>query len=218
MRAIKRATLAAATLTIDVRVYPATEQRETLLRQVHATDGGRVRYQRQCAIDGDNISYDDIGLGYEDEDGTLYRFHPDVEANLPTLDRIVVTGRAPHLIDPLRYGDPYLLGPDHAQDVAGYYQLARALRSGARRPPFIAVCTVRRRTTAATLTVRDGAILMHLLRRVDEMRRVDVPYLFGPVTGRAPADLTAALAALGENADLDPADQYEPALRKDLGL
>src|SRR6266508_2483901 len=54
-------------VTIQVRVYGATEEKSLRFHQLHAPDGGRIRYKRVCAADGEEVDYADIVKGYEYE-------------------------------------------------------------------------------------------------------------------------------------------------------
>ena len=52
-------------------------------RQVHREDGGRIKYQRVCSIDGEQVAYDDIAKGYETEDGEMVVLTDEDFAELP---------------------------------------------------------------------------------------------------------------------------------------
>ena len=54
--------------------------------QVHREDGGRIKYQRTCSIDGEEVSYDDIAKGYETEDGDMVVLTDEDFAELPAND------------------------------------------------------------------------------------------------------------------------------------
>ncbi|MEU3448838.1 Ku protein [Streptomyces thermolilacinus] len=43
----------------------ATEDHSISFRQVHTADGGRIRYQKVCEIDGEVLDQADIGKGFE---------------------------------------------------------------------------------------------------------------------------------------------------------
>src|SRR6266487_2505697 len=54
-------------VTILVKVYGATEEKTLKFNQIHAPDGGRIRYKRVCSIDGEEVPYGEIVKGYEYE-------------------------------------------------------------------------------------------------------------------------------------------------------
>ena len=60
MRTIWKGAVSFGLVNVPVRLYSATESHDVQFRQVHREDGGRIRYQRICSIDGEQVSYDDI--------------------------------------------------------------------------------------------------------------------------------------------------------------
>ena len=52
MRSIWKGALTFGLVNVPVKVYAATEDHDVSLHQVHAADGGRIRYQRVCELDG----------------------------------------------------------------------------------------------------------------------------------------------------------------------
>src|SRR2546429_8563578 len=65
MRAIWKGAVSFGLVSIGVRLYSATEEKDIRFHQVHRTDGGRIRYKRVCSIDGEEVTYDDIAKGYD---------------------------------------------------------------------------------------------------------------------------------------------------------
>ncbi|WP_031127768.1 Ku protein, partial [Streptomyces exfoliatus] len=52
-------------VTVPIKLETATEKHDVSLRQVHLEDGGRVRYRKTCESDGQVLTEDEIGKGYE---------------------------------------------------------------------------------------------------------------------------------------------------------
>jgi len=52
MRSIWRGAVSFGLVSIGVKLYTATEDHDIRFNQVHATDGGRIKYRRECSIDG----------------------------------------------------------------------------------------------------------------------------------------------------------------------
>lgn len=71
MRAIWKGVVSFGLVTIPIKLFSATEQHDVSLRQVHATDGGRVRYRRVCEAEGIEIPYSEVARGYELPDGQV---------------------------------------------------------------------------------------------------------------------------------------------------
>ena len=70
-------------VSIPVRLFCATEEKDISFRQVHREDGGRIRYKRVCSVDGEEVAYADIAKGYELPDGEMVVLDDDDFANLP---------------------------------------------------------------------------------------------------------------------------------------
>src|SRR5437763_6458500 len=65
MRSIWKGAISFGLVSIPVKLYSATEEKNVAFHQVHRDDGGRIRYKRVCAIDGEEVTYGDIAKGYE---------------------------------------------------------------------------------------------------------------------------------------------------------
>ena len=83
MRAIWKGAVSFGLVSVPVKLYSATESHDVSFRQVHAKDGGRIKYQRVCSIDGEEVAYADIAKGYETEDGEMVILTDDDLAELP---------------------------------------------------------------------------------------------------------------------------------------
>jgi DNA end-binding protein Ku len=84
MRAIWKGAVSFGLVSVPVKLYSATESHDVSFRQVHAKDGGRIKYQRVCSIDGEEVAYADIAKGYETEDGEMVILSDDDLAELPS--------------------------------------------------------------------------------------------------------------------------------------
>jgi len=60
MRSIWRGAVSFGLVSIGVKLYSATEDKDIRFHQVHVVDGGRVKYKRVCSIDGEEVEYSDI--------------------------------------------------------------------------------------------------------------------------------------------------------------
>ena len=144
-------------------------------RQVHAKDGGRIKYQRVCSIDGEEVAYADIAKGYETEDGEMVILTDDDLAELPSTSsrEIAVEKFVPSdQIDPMLFEKSYYLEPE-STGAKPYALLRQALLDADR----MAVVTValRQRTTTAVLRVQDDVIVMQTMMWPDEIRRPTSP-------------------------------------------
>lgn len=206
MRAIWKGAVSFGLVNVPVRLYSATENHDVQFRQVHREDGGRIRYQRICSIDGEQVSYDDIAKGYETQDGQMVVLTEEDLADLPTRSsrEIAVEKFVPaDQIDPLLLDRSYYLEPDKA--AAKPYALLRDALKEADRMALVTV-SIRTRMTVAVLRVRDDVIVMQTLLWPDEVRSPEFASLGGGEAAR-PAELAMASMLVESLAgDYDPAD------------
>ena len=173
MRPIWKGAVSFGLVNVPVRLYSATENHDISFRQVHRTDGGRIKYQRVCSIDGELVSYDDIAKGYETEDGDMVVLTDADFADLPsrTSKEIAVEKFVPQdQIDPMLLDKSYYLEPDKA--AAKPYVLLRDALESEQRMALVTV-SLRTRMTMAVLRVRDGVIVMQTMLWPDEVRSPD---------------------------------------------
>ena len=101
-------------VSIPVRLFSATEEKDVSFRQVHREDGGRIRYKRVCSVDGEEVAYGDIAKGYELPDGEMVVLDDDDFANLPISSSraVEVLSFVPaDQIDAVQMGKPYYCDP-----------------------------------------------------------------------------------------------------------
>lgn len=218
MRAIWKGAVSFGLVNVPVRLYSATENHDVQFRQVHREDGGRIRYRRVCAIDDEEVSYNDIAKGYETEDGQMVVLTDDDLANLPisTSKEIAVDKFVPASeIDPLYLDKSYYLEPD-ASAVKPYALLRDALLQTDR--VALVTITIRTRMTIAVLRVRDEVIALQTLLWPDEVRAPEFGVLDDADLSVKPAE-TAMAQMLVESlsGDYDPSeytDDYEEAVHQ----
>jgi DNA end-binding protein Ku len=187
VRAIWKGAVSFGLVNVPVRLYSATENHDVQFRQVHREDGGRIRYQRICSVDGEQVSYDDIAKGYETEDGKMVVLTDEDMSQLPTRSgrEIAVEKFVPSdQIDPMLLDRSYYLEPDKTATKA-YALLRDALRAADRMA--IVTVSIRARMTIAVLRVREDVIVMQTMLWPDEIR-------------------AAQLANLGEEVEVKPAE------------
>jgi len=173
MRAIWKGAVSFGLVSVPVKLYSATESHDVSFRQVHAKDGGRIKYQRVCSIDGEEVPYADIAKGYETEDGEMVVLTDDDLSQLPSTSsrEIAVEKFVPSdQIDPMLFEKSYYLEPE-STGAKPYALLRQALLDADR----MAVVTValRQRTTTAVLRVRGDVIVMQTMMWPDEIRQPD---------------------------------------------
>ncbi len=189
MRAIWKGAVSFGLVSVPVKLYAATESHDVSFRQVHAKDGGRIKYQRVCSLDGEEVAYADIAKGYETEDGEMVILTDDDMAALPSASsrEIAVEKFVPRdQIDPLLFEKSYYLEPEGAG--AKPYALLRQALLDADRMAVVTVA-LRQRTSIAVLRVKDDVIVLQTMMWPDEVRAPGFSVEAGDVK---PAEVTMA--------------------------
>jgi DNA end-binding protein Ku len=173
MRAIWKGAVSFGLVSVPVKLYSATESHDVSFRQVHAKDGGRIKYQRVCSLDGEEVAYADIAKGYETEDGEMVILTDDDMAELPSTSsrEISVEKFVPsEQIDPMLFEKSYYLEPE--KSGAKPYALLRQALIDADRMAVVTVA-LRQRTTVGVLRVKDDVIVLQTMMWPDEIRTPD---------------------------------------------
>jgi DNA end-binding protein Ku len=215
MRAMWSGAVSFGLVSVPVKAYSATSNHDIRFHQVHAADGGRIKYKRTCSIDGEEVDYADIVKGYETEDGELITLSEEDLDALPTATghEIDVIEFVPaDQIDPLLFEKSYYLEPD--AKAAKPYALLREALIDTDRMAVVKVA-LRQRESVALLRVRGKAIVLQTMLWPDEVREPEFDILDNDVELR-PQELQMA-ASLVESlgADFDPSsfhDDYRDAV------
>src|SRR4051812_45393598 len=214
MRAIWKGAVSFGLVSVPVKLYAATESHDISFRQVHAKDGGRIKYQRVCSVDGEEVAYADIAKGYETEDGQMVILDDDDLAALPVSSsrEISVEKFVPReQIDPMWLEKSYYLEPDKA--AAKPYALLREALKEADRVAVVTV-SIRTRMTTAVLRVRDDVIVMQTMLWPDEVRKPDFAGLSATDQAVKPQEIKMAKLLVDTLAgDYDP-EEYEDDYQK----
>src|SRR5918993_659373 len=209
MRSIWRGAVSFGLVSIGVKLYSATEDKDIRFHQVHATDGGRVKYKRVCSIDGEEVEYSDIAKGYELPDGQVVILTDEDFDDLPLSTRreievLQFVDQAD--IDPIQFEKTYYLEPD-GPATRPYVLLRDALENTGR--VAITKIALRQRESLAAMRVRDGVLVLHTIRWPD------FGFLDEDVSVR-PQELQMAEALITSMAaDFDPTeftDDYREAM------
>ncbi|MFF5263198.1 Ku protein [Actinomadura viridis] len=215
MRSIWKGAISFGLVTIPVKVYSATEQRDVSFHQVHREDGGRIKYKRVCTVDGEEVPYGDIAKGYELPSGDMVILTDEDFADLPlsTSRRIdVLQFVEQEEVDPIYFAKSYYLEPD-AQGAKPYVLLRDALE----RSDQVAIVKValRQRESLATLRVREGVFVLETMLWPDEVRAPDFPFLEEDIEVRKQELSMATSLIESMRGEFDPGE-YKDAYREAL--
>ncbi|HEX4103829.1 MAG: Ku protein [Pseudonocardiaceae bacterium] len=177
MRAIWKGALAFGMVSIPVRLYSATEDRDVSFHQVHDEDAGRVRYQRMCTVCDQEVAYADLAKGFELPSGETVILTDEDFANLPlpTTKVVELVAFVPaDQIDPLALARGYYLEPDPAGRKP--YELLRAALDRTNRVG-LAKIAVRSKESLAVLRPRGEVLALQTMVWPDEVRKAQFDVL-----------------------------------------
>ena len=215
MRAMWSGAVSFGLVSVPVKAYSATQSHDIRFHQVHSTDGGRIKYKRTCAIDGEEVEYADIVKGYETEDGELITLTEEDLDTLPTATghEIDVIEFVPaDQIDPLLFEKSYFLEPE--AKAAKPYALLREALVQTERMAVVKVA-LRQRESIAVLRVRGKAIVLQTMLWPDEVREPEFDVLQTEVELRPQEQTMAASLVESLGAEFDASqfhDDYRDAV------
>jgi DNA end-binding protein Ku len=217
MRAIWKGAVSFGLVSIAVKLYSATEEKDIRFHQVHREDGGRIRYKRTCSVCGEEVTYDDIAKGYDIGGGEMVILTDEDFAELPltTSRAIDVLEFVPaEQVDPILYNKAYFLEPEGTATKP--YVLLRDALTDSERVAIVKVA-LRQREQLATLRVREGVLLLNTMLWPDEVRTPDFGFLDEDLKVRPP-ELAMASSLIDSMAgEFQPdvfTDDYRAALQE----
>ncbi|UYP20793.1 Ku protein [Rhodococcus sp. Z13] len=216
MRSIWKGSLAFGLVNVPVKVYSATESHDITFHQVHAKDGGRIKYQRVCSECGEVVPYQEIDKAYDSEDGERVVLTDEDFEKLPVAEKheIPVLQFVPtEQIDPILFEKSYYLEPDSSSPKA-YGLLAATLEQSDRTA--LVHFTLRQRTRLAALRTQDGLLILQTLLWPDEVRAAEFDSLDDIEKPKQRELAMAETLVESMSGDFDPTeyvDEYQVELR-----
>src|ERR671930_321764 len=217
MKTIWKGAISFGLVTIPVKVYGATEEKTLHFNQLHAADGGRIRYKRVCSVDGEEVTYQDIVKGYEyEKDHYVTLSDEELEAlPVPTarsisIERFVESEQ----IDPIYFQRSYYLVPE-GTGLKAYHLLREAIGDDGK--VALAKVAFRDKEHLATLRLRDNVLVLETMFWPDEIRAPKFEVLDEEVQVR-PQEVRMARSLIESlSADFEPEefrDEYRAALEE----
>jgi DNA end-binding protein Ku len=215
VRSIWKGAISFGLVTIPVKLYSATEQKDVSFHQVRRSDGSRIRYKRVAQSDGEEVPYGEIAKGYELSNGETVVLTDEDFADLPltTSKAIDVLQFVPlEQVDPIFFEKSYYIEPDKAG--AKPYVLLRDALEESGKVALVKVA-LRNRESLATLRVREGVFVLETMLWPDEVRTPDFGFLDEDIDVR-PQELAMAGSLIDTlSGDFDPS-QYKDSYREAL--
>ena len=218
-RAIWKGHLRLSLVTIPIRVFAATNNAaEISFHQLHRVCETRIQYKKWCPHCEREVKNDEIVKGYEFERGRYVELEDeDIEKVRPESTRIVNLSQFADVdaIDPLLYDTPYYLAPDGKVAAESFAVMRDALEGKA----AIGTVAFHGRERLVAIEPRENGLVMHTLRRANELRKIDAIPELDDVPKKAKSEEVAlarkVMGGFEHTLDLSRyRDQYEEALRR----
>ncbi len=216
MRSIWKGSVSFGLVSIGVKLYSATEERDVSFHQVRRSDGSRIRYKRVAEADGEEVPYSEIAKGYQLPSGEVVVLTDEDFADLPLPSARVVDVHQfvpADQIDPIYYAKSYFLEPEKTA-IKPYLLLRDALEES--DMVGLVKVAIRNREQLATLRVRDGVIVLGTMIWPDEVRAADFGFLDSDVELRPQEQAMARSLVESMAGDFVPeeyTDDYRAALQ-----
>ncbi len=157
-------------VSIPVRLYAATEEKDVRFNLLHAKDRARIKQQRFCPEDEEVIPWDDVVRGYEIAPNQYVVIDDEDFENVPvtTTHAIEITQFVSlEEIDPVYYQKTYFLEPEEV-GLKPFALLMRVLKETDR--VAVAKVTLRQKEQLCTLRVYQNTIALETMFYGDEVR------------------------------------------------
>jgi DNA end-binding protein Ku len=217
VRSIWKGAISFGLVTIPVKLYSATEQKDVSFHQVRRSDGSRIRYKRVAQADGEEVPYGEIAKGYELPSGETVVLTDEDFADLPlTTNRAIDVLQFVPLeeVDPIYFEKTYYIEPDKT-GAKPYVLLRDALEESGK--VAIVKVALRNRESLATLRVREGVFVLETMLWPDEVRKPDFAFLDEDIEVRSQELAMAGSLIETLSGEFDPSqykDEYREALQQ----
>ncbi len=219
MRSIWKGHLQFSLVTIPVRIYNAVDREETIrFNQLHKEDNGAVGYDKKCKRCGKTLTAEEIEKGYqfEPEQYVIVSAEDLAKIKLKSTKVIEIQGFIDAgEVDASLYESPYFAGPDGPIATKTYSLLSQALKASGKAG--VGKVVLRDREEVLLIAPLDGGLVLHKLRRPNELRQIDnVPQIEKKEVNKDELKLSISLVESMTTSlkDLDLTDHYSEALRE----
>ena len=169
-RAIWTGIITFGMVSIPIKLYSATENKDISFNQLHIECKGRIKEQKICPTCDRKIENDEIEKGYEYAKGQYVIINKDdlEKIPLPTKSNIAISSFVKlEEIDPVHYEKTYYIEPDDAAKKP-YTLFMRAIQE--KGMTAIATITMRTKERLCALRAMDGTLICNTLLYPDEIR------------------------------------------------
>ena len=170
MRAIWKGAITFGMVTIPVKLYTATEQKDVRLRMLCKEHEAPIQEKRVCSEGGEELEWKDLARGYEVKKGEFVVLEPEeIDAAKPESSTTIDIGDFIEAteIDPVYFEKSYFLEPTEV-GAKPFSLLKRALEETER--VALARVTIRTRERLATVRAYEDTLILETMFWPDEIR------------------------------------------------
>jgi DNA end-binding protein Ku len=212
-RSIWKGVITFGMVSIPVRLFPATQDKDISFHLLHKPDHSRIKFKRWCAAEDSEVDQDELVKAFEVSKDQYVEITDEDLEQLPlparhTIELSAFVNSAE--IVPIYYEKSYYLEPEET-GVKPYALLMKVLDK--KGVTGVASIAIRNKESLCALRPMDGAILLETLHYPDEIREREESLPEVTVNERELAVASTLVDALAE--PFDPAkyhDHYREAL------
>ena len=200
-------------VSIPVRLFPATQDKDVSFHLLHKPDHSRIKFKRWCVVEDREVDTDELVRAYEvSKDQYVEITDEDLEQlPLPARHQIELSAFVKaEEIDPTYYEKSYYLEPEET-GLKAYALLMKVLQQ--KRVMGVATIAIRNKESLCALRPTDSSLVLETLHYPDEIRSHELSLPEVLVNERELAVAGTLVDALEER--FDPAkyhDHYREAL------
>jgi len=201
-------------VNVPVKMVTAVSQKDVRFNQLHGKDHSRINQKRVCALDGEEVPFEEIVKGYEVRPGTYVIIEPEELDGLDpvathTIDILEFVDL--DQIDPVYFDKPYYLVPDHRAEKP-YALLAQALEKSGK--VGIAKFVMRSKEYLAAVRSTQGTLVISTLLYGDEVVPIETLEVPGIETELSERELKMAEALIESLTEKFDPDRHSDAYRE----
>jgi DNA end-binding protein Ku len=212
-RAIWSGVITFGMVSIPVKLFPATQDKDVSFHLLHQPDHSRIKYKKFCSAEEREVNQDELVRAYEVSTDQYVEITDEDLEKLPLPAKHAIQLSAfvkADEIDPIFYDKSYYLVPEET-GLKAYALLIKVLEK--RGVTGVASIAIRNKESLCALRPLDGTILLETLHYPDEIRERELTLPNVLVNDRELAVASTLVDALAER--FDPAkyhDHYREAL------
>src|SRR3984893_1606312 len=169
-RSIWKGVITFGMVSIPVRLFPATQDKDVSFHLLHQPDHSRIKFKRWCEAEDHEVEQDELVRAFEVSKGQYVEITDEDLEQLPLPARHTIELSAfvsSSEIDPIYYDKSYYLEPEET-GLKPYALLMGVLEKKA--VTGVASIALRNKESLCALRPADGALLLETLHYPDEIR------------------------------------------------